>query len=553
MGVRGLWELLKVAKERSNIRSLMLRDGFEGRPQYRGLRLGIDVSIWFYQLGQTFAIGHAQAGENPELRTLFFRLVRLLQLPVHPVFVFDGPSRPTSKRGKRVIAADHWLALGMQRFIEAFGFQWHQVCTGEAEAELAHMNKLNLIDAVLTNDGDSLLFRAQVIIRNANVKEGADVAEVYRSSRVVHDAKLTRGDMILIALLSGCDYDEAGLRGYGSHIARGLVRYGLGRVLYRAACAYDDAAMTTFLADWRETFKAKLRDDPNNFIGRRYPALADALPDSFPNIATLEAYVRPVVSPLQHGMMLVMPGRINPAQLGVLCELYFAWGTRPQILQRFRDLLWVGVAVRTLIAEVLFREGVLRIYCRIKVTSHGFNEAVQTSLLDLRPYNSHGNASASGAELMASASHALMTRVPQVILERARPDFLGDDNTLVQDVTDVRLQLHRHKHVSTALDRYLTVPSASSPKAVTTIASNDNGGSMAVASSSRGVDSTAVTRNTSNQLVRAAAQVTDCDIAPTAPEIIDLTMDDVEIIDLTGDDDDSIAVDVDEAEVADPL
>lgn len=36
---------------------------------------------------------------------------------------------------------------------------------GEAEAELAHLNKLGIIDAVLTDDSDALIFGAKVVMR----------------------------------------------------------------------------------------------------------------------------------------------------------------------------------------------------------------------------------------------------------------------------------------------------------------------------------------------------------------------------------------------------
>ena len=36
---------------------------------------------------------------------------------------------------------------------------------GEAEAELAHMNELGLIDGVLTDDSDAFVFGAKCIIR----------------------------------------------------------------------------------------------------------------------------------------------------------------------------------------------------------------------------------------------------------------------------------------------------------------------------------------------------------------------------------------------------
>ena len=48
----------------------------------RALTVGIDASIWIF---------HAQVpvyGENPFLRTIFFKIAALLQQPVLPVFVF---------------------------------------------------------------------------------------------------------------------------------------------------------------------------------------------------------------------------------------------------------------------------------------------------------------------------------------------------------------------------------------------------------------------------------------------------------------------------------
>lgn len=79
------------------------------------------------QLQQVFSIGHAQAGENPELRTFFYRLSMLAERPVHVIFVVDGPLRPKVKRGKHVKTTPHWLTEGMKRFTEAFGFDWIEV------------------------------------------------------------------------------------------------------------------------------------------------------------------------------------------------------------------------------------------------------------------------------------------------------------------------------------------------------------------------------------------------------------------------------------------
>ncbi len=84
-------------------------------------------SIWIHEIQQTFVIGHAQAGTNPELRTLLYRLARLLAVSASVVFVFDGPGRPAFKRGRNVVPADHWLVTDFKDMATAFGFDVHQV------------------------------------------------------------------------------------------------------------------------------------------------------------------------------------------------------------------------------------------------------------------------------------------------------------------------------------------------------------------------------------------------------------------------------------------
>ena len=101
---------------------LSVKDGFEANTDgKRGFRVGIDASIWFYHAT------YGREGENPELRTLFFRCTRLMTMPFLPLFVFDGPKRPEIKRGKRVSGKNHWMVQGMQEIITAFGFEWRMV------------------------------------------------------------------------------------------------------------------------------------------------------------------------------------------------------------------------------------------------------------------------------------------------------------------------------------------------------------------------------------------------------------------------------------------
>ena len=70
---------------------------------------------------------HAQAGENPELRALFYRLCHILRRPITAVFVFDGPQRATHKRDRRVVTQPIWITRLFRDFIAAFGFHSHTV------------------------------------------------------------------------------------------------------------------------------------------------------------------------------------------------------------------------------------------------------------------------------------------------------------------------------------------------------------------------------------------------------------------------------------------
>jgi holliday junction resolvase YEN1 len=127
MGVAGLWDILRPAAQTRSLTHIALQHGFNvpppsvSSPPLRGFRIGIDASIWF------FHAAYGKEGENPELRTLFFRCCRLMHTPFLPLFVFDGPKRPGVKRGKRIGKEAHWMTGGMKNIIEAFGFEWRTV------------------------------------------------------------------------------------------------------------------------------------------------------------------------------------------------------------------------------------------------------------------------------------------------------------------------------------------------------------------------------------------------------------------------------------------
>jgi Holliday junction resolvase YEN1 len=70
---------------------------------------------------------HVCRQQGVELQVLFYRLVRLLHYPIELIFVFDGPMRPSVKRGHDVLKGTHWLTREMQELLNTFGIPWYTV------------------------------------------------------------------------------------------------------------------------------------------------------------------------------------------------------------------------------------------------------------------------------------------------------------------------------------------------------------------------------------------------------------------------------------------
>ncbi|KDR78909.1 hypothetical protein GALMADRAFT_64217 [Galerina marginata CBS 339.88] len=372
MGVPGLWDILRPAAKTRSLTDLAIKDGFESNTDgKRGFRIGVDASIWFF---------HAECGregENPVLRTLFFRCAILMRTTFLPIFVFDGPKRPKFKRGKRVSGGSHALVPGMKQIVEAFGFEW-RTAPGEAEAELAYLNNIGVIDAILSDDVDNFLFGAKTVIRNPSNtlsgnrshpilnsagKDDKNHTRIFRFQDIAEhpDIRLSRGGMILIGLMSGGDYQQAGLMRCGPTISHGLAKCGFGDGLYEAAINLDRQELAEFLVAWRHDVCQELRTNSKGEIGRKQVALANSITGQFPDIDTLLSYVRPVTSENTAGgsnnnAVLTWSKEPDLVKLAALCEQYFEWGYRESIIKRFRTLIWPPIMLRILRRAVLDRD-----------------------------------------------------------------------------------------------------------------------------------------------------------------------------------------------------
>ncbi|KAH8906559.1 hypothetical protein BR93DRAFT_968151 [Coniochaeta sp. PMI_546] len=284
MGIKGIYKEIGEGQRRSLSKIAVEHLEKTGRP----LRLAIDISIWQFQ------VQAAKGGSNPAIRTLFYRLVRLLGHSIQPLFVFDGPHKPAFKRGKRSTGTgDATSKAMMKRLIRLFGFTVHDA-PGEAEAECALLQQKGVVDAVLSEDVDTIMFGCEKTMRSwsAEAKSGQTPTHVtiYDAEQLRKGEKgLDREGMVLVALMSGGDYIPEGIPNCGIKLACEAARAGFGTSLCRIKRS-DQAAID----EWKADLLNQLRTNEKGFFRTKHKALS--IPDSFPNMDVLRYYTHPVVS-----------------------------------------------------------------------------------------------------------------------------------------------------------------------------------------------------------------------------------------------------------------
>ncbi|KAL2759516.1 hypothetical protein ACRALDRAFT_1079391 [Sodiomyces alcalophilus JCM 7366] len=286
MGIKGIYRELGPGQRIALAKLAAEKLETSGRP----LRVAIDVAIWQFQARA------AKGGTNPAIRTLFYRLVRLLGLAVQPIFVFDGPYKPAFKRNKRSGRGDGVSNAMAKRLIRLFGFPIHQA-PGEAEAECALLQREGIVDAVLSEDVDTIMFGCTRTLRNwsAEGQRGAKTPTHVTMYDVDHPAMIASGldreGMIIVALMSGGDYIPEGVPRCGLKLACEVARAGFGKSLCRLKAADKDG-----LASWKASLERELYTNESGFFRTRHRALV--IPDDFPEMKILRYYTHPVVSNL---------------------------------------------------------------------------------------------------------------------------------------------------------------------------------------------------------------------------------------------------------------
>jgi len=255
----------------------------------RPFRLAIDISIWQFQ------IQSGKGGKNPALRTLYYRLIKLLALSIQPLFVFDGLNKPPFKRNVKTNSHSASLpSMLAKTMLELFGFPY-LTAPGEAEAECALLQKEGIVDAVLSEDVDTLMFGSTITMRNwtsegTRGNKSPTHVNVYHSKATKEGKSgLDREGMVLVALMSGGDYIPAGIEGCGVKTACEAARAGFGRGLCKLS-----RKDVVGLRQWKERLEYELQTNESGYFRVKHRKLK--VPQNFPDKDVLGYYTHPVVS-----------------------------------------------------------------------------------------------------------------------------------------------------------------------------------------------------------------------------------------------------------------
>jgi 5'-3' exonuclease len=207
--------------------------------EFKGKTIGIDGYFWLYQILTAIrgATGQDLTSKNGEIIThtygLLMRLVKLLQYGAEPIVVFDGPApllkqQTLDLRKKKRKDAQNELEKSqlidkkrklqleqrstilhpdqikqVKQMLTIFGIRYVQA-RNETDSELVNMQKEGIIDYIMSDDSDILVFGGTNIIRNYNAKKKVfqflDRDEL--ESNGWHDEKIAT-----LAILLGTDYN----------------------------------------------------------------------------------------------------------------------------------------------------------------------------------------------------------------------------------------------------------------------------------------------------------------------------------------------------------
>ncbi|CAK9436479.1 uncharacterized protein LODBEIA_P10370 [Lodderomyces beijingensis] len=256
MGIPELWEVLRPAfDERIPLEKLV--DQFV-RDLGRTPRVAIDGYMFMFQSDHGSIV--AQDKKSILIQNFMSKVLALIGLNVSVLVVFDGVMKPDKSGSGPALNYEEELVKFERRsdFAEQNPFveelkevllvnrvEYFQAA-GEAEAQCAFIQKLGIVDYVISNDVDTLVFGATRILRNFNrfaedtasspvKKQGAVRSKYYVTpvdmAKVEKVTGLSEERLVFLASMRGGDY-SSGVDKIGIINAKNMALCGTSKALY---------------------------------------------------------------------------------------------------------------------------------------------------------------------------------------------------------------------------------------------------------------------------------------------------------------------------------
>ncbi|KAF9047742.1 hypothetical protein BJ165DRAFT_1468006 [Panaeolus papilionaceus] len=184
-----------------------------------------------------------------------------------------------------------------------------------------------------------------------------DEALEFTSGHIYSQTHISRGGLILFALLSGNDYNVPGVANCDPGIALALIQLGYGHELSDAITNHlrvphvdvDEIDFNFFIIEWRERICHELRTNPHHCFDSCLPEIADIIESTgFPNRRLLEYYVAPITTLLF---------TINPdpwyqfcepslCDIAIFCQRYLHWSPASALERNLLQVVFPSVILR---------------------------------------------------------------------------------------------------------------------------------------------------------------------------------------------------------------
>ncbi|XP_059697677.1 exonuclease 1 [Haemorhous mexicanus] len=226
MGIQGLLQFIKEAAEPSHVK------------KYKGMTVAVDTYCWLHKGAYACAEKLAR-GEPTDFYVAFcMKLVHmLLSFGIKPILVFDGCTLPSKKevekarrerrqasllKGKqllqegrlsearecfgRSVNITHAMAHEVIKAARAQGVDCI-VAPYEADAQLAYLNKIGMVQAIITEDSDLLAFGCKkVFLKIDKFGNGLEIDQTRLGNCKQLGNVFTEEKFRYMCILSGCDY-----------------------------------------------------------------------------------------------------------------------------------------------------------------------------------------------------------------------------------------------------------------------------------------------------------------------------------------------------------